>query len=289
MSRMRGSAPVFAALLLSGGCAHPPAGTESGCFDRRPPEVVYRTHSSDAVFAVLGSAPRENAARAARLRSLFASVGCAGDRLREQTVGRSQVPNLVCTLPGSGPGAIVVGAHLDKVEKGDGVVDNWSGAALLPFLYANLAAAPRSHTFVIAAFSEEEKGLAGSRAFVHSLERDELAAIRAMVNLDSIGLGPTKVEVSRSDPDLVCNLLMAGSATGQRIGGVNADGVGTSDWEPFKQAGIPVISIHSITKATLPILHTPADTLEAIDRVQHYETYRLVSAYLALLDVMLEK
>src|SRR5262249_20269218 len=212
---------------------------------------------------------------------------CSGDRFHEELVQRSEVPNLVCRLPGSGPGEIVVGAHLDKVNRGDGVVDNWSGAALLPFLYSNLKEAPTHHTFVIVAFSEEEKGLVGSRAFVHSMDPRERAAIQAMVNLDVIGLGPTKVEVSRSDPNLVCDLLMAASATGQTIGGVNADRVGTSDWEPFKKAGIPIISIHSITRETLPILHTPNDRLEAIDPRHHYETYRLVSAYLALLDVIL--
>ena len=35
---------------------------------------------------------------------------------------------------------IVLTSHNDKVDVGDGVVDNWSGASLLPSLFQSLAA-----------------------------------------------------------------------------------------------------------------------------------------------------
>ena len=42
--------------------------------------------------------------------------------------------------------------------------------------------------------------------------------------------------------------------------GVNVEQVGDDDTHPFLSGGIPVISIHSVTQATLPILHgDPAD------------------------------
>jgi hypothetical protein len=48
-----------------------------------------------------------------------------------------------------------------------------------------------------------------------------------------------------------------------------------------------VVSIHSIAQDTLHVLHSPDDTLAALDRAAYYETYRVVSLYLAILDLNL--
>jgi Zn-dependent M28 family amino/carboxypeptidase len=65
---------------------------------------------------------------------------------------------------------------------------------------------------------------------------------------------------------------------------MNADRVGTSDFAPFRRAGIPALSIHSIAQDTLGVLHTQRDTLAAIDRDAYYQSYRTIALYLALLD-----
>ena len=95
-----------------------------------------------------------------------------------------------------------MGAHFDLVEAGNGVVDNWTGAALLSSLYQGLAGTPRLHTYVFVAFSGEETGLKGSTAFVKQLG-DRRQSVKAMVNLDSLGLSETKVWTSHSDQHLV--------------------------------------------------------------------------------------
>src|SRR5690348_2696128 len=43
------------------------------------------------------------------LKNAFVEAGCTGPNLTEQTVPHRKQPNLICTLPGSGPGMIVVG------------------------------------------------------------------------------------------------------------------------------------------------------------------------------------
>jgi hypothetical protein len=67
---------------------------------------------------------------------VFAGAGCG--QVIEQPVKWSRQGNVVCTLPGKGEGTIVVGAHFDK-SNALGVVDNWSGASLLPSLYQRSA------------------------------------------------------------------------------------------------------------------------------------------------------
>ena len=80
------------------------------------------------------------------MKSLFEEAGCKGDSISEQKVN-GEKRNLICTLKGETDSMIVVGAHFDLIEKGDGVVDNWSGAALLPSFYQGLAEFNRKHTF----------------------------------------------------------------------------------------------------------------------------------------------
>jgi hypothetical protein len=46
------------------------------------------------------------------------------------------------------------------------------------------------------------------------------------------------------------------SALGVPPTGVNVDNVGDDDSHPFLDARIPVITIHSVTQETFPILHS---------------------------------
>src|SRR5205809_151294 len=101
--------------------------------------------------------------REATLKTLFESVGCRGDKLVEQPVKGLKEPNLICTLPGQTDSVVVVGAHYDHAELGDGVADNWSGASLLPSFYQVLSSPQPQKTFVFVGFAGEEQGLIGSR------------------------------------------------------------------------------------------------------------------------------
>jgi Zn-dependent M28 family amino/carboxypeptidase len=192
-------------------------------------------------------------------------------------------------LPGSGDGIIVVGAHFDHVDEGDGVVDNWSGASLLPSLYESLSSKPRNHTFVFISFTDEEKGLVGSRAYAAGLGEEDVARIRCMVNLDTLGLGPTKVWVHDSDPLLVKEFFSAASEMGLPAGEMNVDGIGYSDGQSFKLRKIPTITLHSTTKDAFKLLHSDRDTIAAVKFGDYYGSYRLIAGYLSLLDSRLSR
>ncbi len=68
-------------------------------------------------------------------------------------------------LPGRSDRVIIVGAHFDRVADGDGVVDNWSGASLLPSLYEAVKLEPRRHTYIFVGFTDGEEGEVGSHFY----------------------------------------------------------------------------------------------------------------------------
>jgi len=235
----------------------------------------------------LGAYSRKNVEREPAVRKLFEEAGCKDDALVEQSVKGVKAPNLVCNLGGTSDSTIVVGAHFDLVEAGNGVVDNWTGAALLSSLYQGLAGTLRRHTYVFVAFSGEETGLKGSAAFVKQLG-DRRHSVKAMVNLDSLGLSETKVWASHSDQHLVGWLAAVANVLDLPVSGMNVDDIGTTDSEPFREKKIPAITVHSITQETWQILHSKRDTIDAVHLDEYYRTYRLLATYLAVLDQKLE-
>ncbi len=98
--------------------------------------VHYKTLAEGVLEERLRLAHPTNLERYKRLKNLFAESGCKDEFLREQAVKGSKEPNMICAVPAAGehPRKIIVGAHFDSVGSGDGIIDNWSGAVLLPSL-----------------------------------------------------------------------------------------------------------------------------------------------------------
>jgi len=223
------------------------------------------------------------------LKKMFAQEDCGEQHLSEQRVKSAKLPNVICVLPGSSDKVIIVGAHFDHIPAGQGVVDNWSGASLLPSLYAATKGVPRKHTYIFIAFTDEEQGEVGSRFYVQQMTQEQVSATDAMVNLDTLGLAPPEVWASHSDTRLTSAIVLIAKQMNIPISGVNVEQIGSSDGEPFAERRIPRITIHSLTQETynLHILHTSKDQFSAIRLDDYYETYRLLGAYLAFLDVAL--
>jgi len=225
-----------------------------------------------------------NRERQATLKQLFADAGC-GEHLSEQPV-RKRPPNVICVLPGTSDRVIIVGAHFDKVEAGDGVADNWSGASLLPSLYQAIKIEPRHHTYIFVGFTDEEIGLVGSDFYARNMTKEQVAATDAMVNLDVLGLAATNVWVSRSDKKLVRAFAHAALLIDASVAGVNFERVGSTDSESFARKRIPRITIHSLNQRNhdAGILHTREDKFSVLDLDKYYETYRVLAVYLVYLD-----
>ena len=93
------------------------------------PASVPQTLKREVVEKRLQSYHGDDNQREATLKSMFEAAGCRGSNLTEQPVRGLKQPNLICVLPGSTDSIVVIGAHFDHVDAGDGVVDNWTGAS----------------------------------------------------------------------------------------------------------------------------------------------------------------
>jgi aminopeptidase YwaD len=198
-----------------------------------------------------GQALRDRVARG----SVLVEVAVDADVVTRQS------RNVIGRLPGSRPGAIVIGGHFDSVAAGPGANDNASGTATMLELARVFSERHYPYTLYFVAFGSEEVGLRGSRHFVDALPEAERAQIRAMVNLDMVGVGDEQrltgtteiVDVAREVATAIG--IPRFSATG---GGAGA----SSDHESFQRAGIPILFIH---RTTDPNYHSPGDRAEYVD------------------------
>src|SRR6266851_635691 len=257
------------------------------CFAKNQNQVQYVVTNRETIETRLKDYAGKDSQREATLERFSEESGCNKDKLSQQPVKHLKEPNLICTLPGQTDSVILVGAHFDHVTAGDGVADNWSGASLLPSLFYSLRNQPHHCTFLFVEFAGEEQGLVGSQYYTKQWSPEQRARIKAMINLDTLGLTPTKVWVSHADRELLVLLERVAHRLDLPLAGVNVDGVGTADSESFAKFNIPRITIHSVTQETMPILHSKRDRLDAINMDTYYSSYRLLAAYLAVLDSQL--
>jgi hypothetical protein len=253
-------------------------------------QVQFRLASREVIEEHLKSFSTKNREREALIRKWLAEAGCKESNLSEQSLERRLPPNVICVLPGETAEVILVGAHTDHVDSfGDGVVDNWTGASLLPSLLYSLSAQRRHHTFIFVGFSAEEKGLVGSAYYAEHLTPELRGRVEGMVNLDSLGLGPTEVWATHADKTLLDALALVAAASKLPVSAMNVDQVGSADSESFAPYHIPRITLHSVTQKTWPVLHSVRDKMDAIKMKEYYDSYHLIAGYLAYLDGALGK
>jgi hypothetical protein len=263
--------------------------------------LFFYTAPRSTVELEVHTVPSTNEARLDRLRAAFHSAQCGGDNMREQPVtdkhGVSGV-NLICIWPGENPssGTIVVAAHYEHEGKGDGALADWSGAALLPLLYKAIQGQPRENTFV---FVESWKS-DGVQTWLKSIPRDDRRRIRAMIDLDALGLGVTRYFTTFSFMEttplsalhLQTELLWAAiddgvSQTPEQTSPHHWLSVDPTD--PFRALLVPTIVIHSVPPESDRVPGSAADIASAVDGNAYFQTYHLMCTYLASLDRMAKK
>jgi hypothetical protein len=226
--------------------------------------------------------PDSDAERATRIKDLFTRAGC-GKLVHDQHVEGEDLPNVICQLHGQDSGTVIVGAHYDRstVER---PIDDWSAAALLPALYQSLHSRSRHHTYVFVAFADHGEELIGSTFFAAHLSSSGAANAEAMVNLDALGLSPTKVSPTGSDKELVHDLLTMVYSLKLPASQIDLKAGSITDAEPFAARRIPCITIHSLTQPNIAERATTRFRPES-----YYDSYRLISGYLAYLDAILKQ
>lgn len=185
--------------------------------------------------------------------------------------------NVVCTLPGNSEEKIVVGAHFDSWDIGQGSVDNGVGTAVL-FDVARILAAisPRNErTIELVLFNGEEMGLWGSRRYVEMHSADRIAA---MVNMDMTG-SPRGFSAMGNDHFLPLLKELVAEMRGYEMSSGVINGIWTnSDHQPFMVAGIPTITpLGHLDRETVATYHDFGDTFDLVNKRYLSETAGVVS------------
>jgi hypothetical protein len=132
-------------------------------------------------------------------------------------------------------------------------------------------------------FADTGNNPSGAEFFVQHLSRSQLVRAEAMVNIDALGLSPTKVWAAHSDKDLVHDLIVMVYALKLPASQIDIPTVGSTDSDPFAVRHIPQITIHSLTQQNVT-----SGASSQFRPNNYYDTYRLLCGYLAYLDQSLK-
>ena len=245
---------------------------------RNAPSKISTPEDIQKDFAAV---PCDDKDRLAAVRALYERAGVpASDITLDQ---HDNVENLVVTKQGASSEKIVIGAHYDKTSEGCGAIDNWTGQVALTHLYRTLKDIPLKKTLVFVAFGREEKGLVGSRAMTRGIDTTQAAGYCAMINIDSLGLGPPQVADNMSSKKLA--RFTGELAKEMEIPFAHASiGRANSDSSSFVAKKIPAVTIHGLNKDWSTILHSKHDQVSKVNAASVYLGYRLALAMIVKLD-----
>lgn len=190
---------------------------------------------------------------------------------RPRLAGPGVAHNVVGEVPGRASGEVVVlGAHLDSVAGSPGAFDDGAGVVTtLEVARLIHASGPTRRTLRVVAFTGEEMGMVGSKAYVRQ-HQAELGSITAMVQIDGVDQVWTDWMVF-GRKDVQAALLRALSPLGTASGVPRTEPLGPlflafSDHAPFALEGIPTTFAFKREEVLGPDpkIHTPEDAFAGI-------------------------
>ena len=238
------------ALWIAAGCVSGVSSPEVSA----PPQAA-RTPSSDItgwwpdVQAI--SSGRDNAARRDAIRTRLVALGLSA-RVMGFDHGAEVGQNILADVSGTSDAPLLlIGAHSDRVTKGQGATDNASGSATVLALAQRFKDRPLAkHRVVVAFWDLEESGLLGAKAYVaNGSEKPAL-----YVNFDVFGWGDTLWMMAKApEKSIVAASDAAAKAAG--IGFSPGEKYPPTDHLAFQQAGWPAVSYSLVDGSEIsPIL-----------------------------------
>lgn len=205
--------------------------------------------------------------------------------------------NVLGYLDNGAATTVIIGAHYDHLGHGDfsslaandksihnGADDNASGVASLLYIanYLKTSGKAKNNNYLFMAFSGEELGLVGSKAFVNNPTLD-LAKVNYMLNMDMVG---------RLNAEKVLAINGAGTSplwkdalAAIKVAGIQPkttdSGVGPSDHTSFYFADKPVL--HFFTGQHTDY-HKPSDDAEKINYEGTLDVGNFIIALIEMLD-----
>lgn len=200
-------------------------------------------------------------------------------RLEEFTSSRYSGTNIVADIPGKSVSKVLlIGAHYDRVDVGQGAVDNAASCAALLELLGKFKADPLEHYSIRGVFFDfEEVGLVGSKAYLATL-RDRQLPTEA-INMDVFAYGDTLFATSSSlDGPLARTFNSAAKESSVPVRMVEPGRYPSSDHQPMIAAGIETLGVSLLdgneidpilqgafqSSRVFTIIHTPRDTMEKV-------------------------
>lgn len=231
----------------------------------------------------------------ADLLSRLAARGTVRLRLSMTPTIVAEAPawNIAGELPGKDPkaGTIVLGAHLDSWDPGQGALDDGAGVAIVVAAAKLLADLPKAlrpdRTIRVVLFGSEETG--GSSDAYIAAHKDEVATIALTAEADS---GAGRIYRLALPKDVPTDPHLAGLATALAplkvfLAREPAEHAG-SDVEGLQEAGVPIAEFDADASRYFDVHHSADDTLDKVDRddlAQVTATWATVLAFLADADV----
>ncbi len=240
-----------------------------------------RISTSEQIKTEFDIVPCDNKDRLSAAKALFEKMGAPASDISVDKY--KNVENLVIRKQGASQEKIIIGAHYDKVSKGCGAIDNWSGIVAIAHLYRSLKDVPLKKTILFIAFGKEEKGLIGSHAMVNAIGKDQIAQYCEMINIDSLGLAAPRVDDNMSSRNLSAFILDLAKEMKIPFGHASLQGA-DSDSSSFMRKNIPALTIHSLSNASLSIIHSRNDQPSKVNPVSVYLGYKLVLALVLRLE-----
>jgi hypothetical protein len=264
--------------------------------------ISFMRLGSAIVEARLKPVPAVAAERLHTLRAQFREAGCQSDQMQEQKAPGETLPNLICPVPGSGDGAIVVAARADYEAKSDDEAKvQWGGLAMLPLLMESVGAVASRHTLAFIAFTGKKGDRSGASWYVQQLV-DAKKDVNAVILLDHIGRSPAAYSANARGLDAAKWLSEAargldflsnppGIQPSSLAAWADSGRPDTNDARPFQGMKIPAVTVfsrpavHTVTINGIPA----AEASAAVDPRVYNDTYLLLCVYLRLLDRELGK
>jgi VWFA-related protein len=233
---------------------------------------------------------------------MFEKAGCSKQDIVVQRVPEQALPNVICTLPGTDSGTILVAARLDYDTRGDESTVGWGGVVMLPLLAESMNSAVHRHTLVFAAFSGSND--AGAAWFWKNLSDAQRREYRGVVELDHLGRTPAGFYPAGSNPTMA-RILPAAARALRTSEPQQVPEIPNSIAAFFQREHVPSITIHSSgvlssgDSAPAPQVQTvmpgnghspPTDNNRsfalqtALDPATYNQTYNLLCVYALFLD-----
>lgn len=237
----------------------------------RPGDLLYR-HTSTPGGGVLEKIPqaivaRDDADKLSKLLSSGKSVRIHF-QMPNKVSGPVQVKNVVAEIRGwdKPEDFVILGAHLDSWDLGQGALDNGCNAAMVidaaRIIHSSGSLPRRSIRFLL--FNGEEQGFLGSRAYVES-HRAELDHSIAAVVFDS-GTGAVSGYSVEGRDDMLPALREVLAPLKQLgVNNFTSDAAVETDNLDFLLEGIPTLLPDQDFANYLPNYHASSDTFDKVD------------------------